>query len=279
MLDIKSICAGLQLAEDGIWYGKRIENISFPTDGYDSCLSIEENSFWFKHRNNCITSIVKSYPPEEYSTIFDIGGGNGYVSLGLVNAGFSVALLEPGKAGASNAKKRGISSVICASLNAAQFKQGSLSAVGLFDVIEHIHDDLDFLRSIINLMKRDSRLYVTVPSYSFLWSEEDVSAGHFRRYNLDTINNSLCLAGFNIEFSSYFFRFLPIPIFLLRTVPYKLGRSKEQKNTNNISRDHAVKGGVLTDILDSILQSEINLLDDKKTMSFGGSCLVVAKKP
>jgi SAM-dependent methyltransferase len=277
MVDIQAISTGLQLGDDGIWYSTDIESISYPSEGNDSCFAIEENSFWFRHRNNCIASVVKSYPPENNGTIFDIGGGNGFVSLGLANSGFNVALVEPGKVGASNAKQRGLSNVICATTNTAKFIEHSLPAVGLFDVIEHIEDDLAFLKSVRELMKKNALLYVTVPAYSFLWSAEDVFAGHFRRYDLGSILNVLQLAGFQVEFSSYIFRFLPIPVFLLRTMPYKLGLSKTERISNTTSRDHAVKGGAMSDILDSILQSEINNLNNRKAMPFGGSCLIVAK--
>ena len=256
------------------------KDISYPSEGHDACFAVEDNSFWFRHRNNCITAVVASYPPGNNDTIFDIGGGNGFVSLKLADSGFNVALVEPGKAGTSNAKRRGLSNVICATTDTAKFKQHSLPAVGLFDVIEHIDDDLAFLKSIRELMKKNAPLYVTVPSYSFLWSAEDVFAGHFRRYNLDGISNVLQLAGFQVEFSSCIFRFLPVPVFLLRTLPYKLGLSKTKRGTSStISRDHAVKGGIMVNILDSILQSEVKNLNNRKAMSFGGSCLIVAKKP
>ena len=117
-----------------------------------------------------------------------------------------------------------------------------------------------------------------MPSYSFLWSEEDVNAGHYRRYSLRNITELLKSVGFQVEFSSYIFRFLPLPIFLLRTLPFKLGISIGKDNASNVSRDHAVRAGAGGNILDSILKAEVAKLDMKRPMSFGGSCLVVAKK-
>jgi len=279
MIDIQSISAGLKIDEDGIWRSIDTENVSYPSDGNASCFSIEENSFWFKHRNDCIVATVNAFPPKNKETIFDIGGGNGFVSLGLASAGFDVVLVEPGAIGSSHAKNRGIKDVICATVNTAKFKQHSLPAIGLFDVIEHIEDDVAFLRSIKELIKEEGYLYATVPSYSFLWSGEDISAGHFRRYTLEGITSVLKSAGFKIEFSSYIFRFLPIPVFLLRTLPYRLGLSKGARNTDKISRDHAVKGGIGGKLLDSLLQPEIEHLRKKNPMKFGGSCLIVAKGP
>ena len=278
MINIQSISNGLKLGEDGIWYSVEAEDISYPEDGNESCFSVEDNSFWFKHRNNCISSVVKSFPPENNGAIFDIGGGNGFVSLNLAREGFDTVLVEPGIVGAIHAKERGVENVICATTDTAKFIQNSFPAVGLFDVIEHIDDDLSFLISIRKLMDVNARMYLTVPSYKFLWSKEDLTAGHFRRYSLDSISTLLKSAGFEVEFSSYIFRFLPLPIFLFRALPYRLGYVSVEKKDNIISRDHGVKGGAIINIIDRLLKAEIRKLDCKKSMSFGGSCLVVARK-
>jgi len=279
MVDIQSISDELKMGNDGIWYSPETQNIFYPLDGNENCFAIEDGSFWFRHRNNCILSILKSYPPIDNGTIFDMGGGNGFVSLALANAGFDVVLVEPGKVGTSNAKKMGLKNVICATAEKAKFKQNSLPAVGLFDVIEHIEDDVSFLQSIRRQMKTNGYLYTTVPSFPFLWSEEDVFAGHFRRYTLANMIKVLNSSGFDVVFSSYIFRFLPIPIFLLRSLPYKIGRSKKKRKLTNISHDHAMKGGLISIVLNAILKSEIDNLNHRKTMLFGGSCLVVAKSP
>ena len=279
MLDIQAVSTNLKLGQDGIWYSKDSEDISFPSDGNEECFTIEDKSFWFKHRNNCILSAVKSYPPVDNGRIFDIGGGNGFVSLALAASGFDVALVEPGRTGASNAKRRGLDTVICATAATAQLKPHSLSAIGLFDVVEHIEDDLSFLKSLRGLMKGEGRLYITVPAYSFLWSGEDVSAGHYRRYTRKSISKVIEHAGFEVEFSSCIFRFLPIPIALFRVLPYRMGLSLSKNNIQAAARDHAVQGGVIANVLAFVLNSEIENLKSNKAMSFGGSCLVVAKSP
>jgi hypothetical protein len=64
--------------KEGIWHAKTASDISYPEAGNEICYQIEENSFWFKHRNNCILTAVKKY--NEGRLFFDIGGGNGYVA-------------------------------------------------------------------------------------------------------------------------------------------------------------------------------------------------------
>jgi hypothetical protein len=158
-----------------------------------------------------------------------------------------VALLEPVHDGVRNAKRKEPQNIICVSLETAQFTQKSLPAVGLFDVVEHIEEDLTFLKTINSfnsLLKSGGKLYMTVPAYSFLWSTEDDLAGHYRRYTLGSISKTLKLANFDANFSSYIFRFLPIPIFLLRTIPYILWISKKNKNGTKVGCEHSVPNGL-----------------------------------
>jgi SAM-dependent methyltransferase len=279
MVDIRTMTEGLTLGADGIWYSGGTSKISYPSDGNELHAAVEETSFWFKHRNNCIIAVVKSYPPVDGGTLFDIGGGNGFVSAALAASGVDVVLVEPGLGGALNAKRRGLDTVICASTDTARFRSHSLSAVGLFDVVEHIRDDLSFLRSINGIMKQGGRLYVTVPAYSFLWSAEDVSAGHCRRYSLTSICEVIKHAGFEIDFASYVFRLLPIPIALLRALPYRLGFSRSGKKTQQVIRDHVVQSRALATLLDVWWNAEVKRLTNRKPMGFGGSCLVVATSP
>ncbi len=280
MVDIRAITEGLEQAEDGIWYSvAQGQRVSYPDDGHEACFALEEASFWFRHRNDCIVHAVQAYPPPAPGTIVDIGGGNGFVALGLSRAGCDVALLEPGPRGAANARRRGLDAVICASTDSAGFALNSLPAIGLFDVVEHVADDRAFLSQCRALLQPGGRLYLTVPAYGWLWSQEDVAAGHFRRYSLGSIEALLEASGFALDFSSYIFRFLPLPIALMRALPYRLGRASAPRSAARGGRDHVVGGSpLLRALLDGLLRSEIRRIDCGRAMHFGGSCLVVAHR-
>jgi 2-polyprenyl-3-methyl-5-hydroxy-6-metoxy-1,4-benzoquinol methylase len=278
MVDIPSVSDGLRQADDGIWYSAEDEKISYPAGGNETCFRLEDGSFWFRHRNECIETVVSAFPPREGGAIFDVGGGNGFVSLGLAKSGFDVVLVEPGQEGATNSAFRGLSNVVCATTDAARFHPESLPAVGLFDVVEHIEDDKQFLVSTKNLIEKGGRLYVTVPAYSMLWSHEDVLAGHYRRYSLKEISKVIHSAGFKVEFASYIFRFLPLPAFLLRAVPYRLGISAKDDAARKTSKAHLVRHGKLASFLEYLLQGEIECLRNKRPIGFGGSCLIVATR-
>lgn len=276
MLDVSTVADRLALSADGIRYSTDQEAVSYPSDGNEACFKIEESSFWFDHRNSCIAAAVRNHPPRNNEPIFDIGGGNGFVSLGLIRAGFETVLVEPGPRGASNGKLRGIQTVICATTTSAAFRRSTLEAVGLFDVIEHIEDDLRFVETIRGLLKVGGRLYATVPAYSALWSAEDDRAGHFRRYTRRSIESLLERAGFTVDYSTYIFRPLPLPILMLRALPYRLGFSEFFGSKTDASSDHRAPKGRAGGVMNSILRQEVKHIERNGRMSFGGSCLLVA---
>lgn len=277
MIDIASIGQGLAQHDDGIWYALRSQGVSYPDDGHDACFAVEERSFWFRHRNACITAAVKRLPPS--GALFDVGGGNGYVSKGLADAGVDSVVVEPGSLGARNARRRGLQHVICATTEGAGFADCTLPAVGLFDVIEHVKDDQAFLRRMAALLAPGGRLYATVPAYGWLWSDEDVRAGHFRRYTMHSIAALFRQTGLSVEYATYFFRWLPLPILLLRALPHRLGLHRRAGAPESVARDHAVGGGRASGLLDTMLAREVHHVAAGHAMRFGGSCLLVARKP
>ncbi|MEO7871264.1 MAG: class I SAM-dependent methyltransferase [Bacteroidia bacterium] len=274
-LDFRHTTKNLEL-RNGIWYSKNATEVSFPEDGYDRCYQVEENSFWFKHRNNCIIETVKQFTPN--GVIFDIGGGNGYVASGLEKASLETVLVEPGKEGVLNAKKRGLTNIVCSTLEDMQLNNESADAMGIFDVLEHIEDDFSFLKTLNKFLKNGGMLYITVPAFQFLWSREDVAAGHFRRYSLKTLEKVLNKAGFEKVYSTYIFSVAPVPVLLLRVLPSWLGLYKNPQDVAHQQQVHASKKGITDSVLEKIWKWELEKIKNKEMISTGGSCLFVARK-
>ena len=274
MTDLPGIAPHIQLSKEGIWVPQSEENaeLSYPAEGHDFYFDLEDKSFWFAHRNSCIEALIRNFGPP--GPLFDVGGGNGFVSQSLQKAGFEVVLIEPGVVGAINAKRRGVKTVVCSTLQKAGFKDHSLPSVGLFDVLEHVQNDKDFLKDIHNLLAPDGKLYLTVPAHNSLWSHEDQIAGHYRRYSLRTLDNLLQQAGFKIEYGTYFFSPLLLPIFLLRSLPSLWGKrppspvaSKKDHNSDSVGAG----------ILNQALSWELGKIQKQKKLLMGASCLVVAQ--
>ena len=263
-------------AKDGIYFSNQTSEISYPESGNESCFQIEQDSFWFNHRNNCIFEAVKKFAPNEL--FFDIGGGNGFVAKALEDSGINTVLIEPGIKGCLNAQKRGLTNIVCSTLENASFKEGVIKAIGLFDVVEHIESDITFLKSINSNLAANGLVFITVPAFNFLWSNEDVDAGHYKRYTLKSMASVLKNAGFKIEYSSYIFSILPLPVFLMRSLPSRLGLHKNSGEVDKYVKEHKTKKGIADKIMGAIWSREIKRIKSGKKIPFGGSCFIVARK-
>ena len=273
-LELASLTTGLEQRDDELWWSRSQAAVSYPAHGNADCLEIEDGSFWFRHRNLCIQSLVRRFPPD--GRFLDIGGGNGYVAQGLVEVGIDCVLVEPGIDGARAARMRGIDPVICARLEDIGFPHGTFSAAGMFDVLEHIEDEVAALQLVHQLLRPGGRLFLTVPAYSFLTSIDDVQAGHFRRYTLSSLGRVFARSGFQVEFASYMFAPLPPLVFLLRTVPSRFGL-RRGANPKRAAAEHAPKG-VQARLMDRMLAIEHRRIDAGLAIPFGGSCLCMAVK-
>lgn len=189
-----------------------------------------------------------------------------------------MVVVEPGLAGVRNALKRGVRQVIRATLDDAGLLPESLPGVGLFDVLEHMQDDSGFLTRLYNLTAPGGRLYLTVPAYPWLWSQEDETAGHFRRYTMGQLRHALREAGYIVEFATYIFSFLPIPIFLRRVLPYRLGLAPAGFSVDTVRSDHAPAHPLVIRTLEACTRYEFSRISRQRRFPFGGSCLAVARK-
>lgn len=246
--------------------------ISYPSHGHQACLQVEDHSYWFRHRNECISALVHRFL--QSGCFADVGGGNGFVAKRLQDEGLDVTLIEPGSDGARNARElRGIHHVECTTLDQSQ---GQFDAIGAFDVVEHIGDDASFVDEVARHLREDGLFFSTVPVHPWLWSSADDEAGHFRRYTAETYA-SLLSKRFDIEFASYFFAPLVLPIALFRSVPYRLGHRTVADEVTS-AKEHGTDDGVLSKIIANLLRTEVARIEALSSMKFGSSLIVAARK-
>jgi SAM-dependent methyltransferase len=279
MIDLAQISRNLEQTAEGGWRSKSHSAVSYPEWGNQACFDVEDSSFWFRHRNACILEALRQYPPP--GPLFDIGGGNGFVAKAMQDVGLEVVLVEPGAVGAVNARQRGIEHVVLATLEDAGFVPGSLPAVGLFDVVEHMEDDHKFLQTIHTHLASQGRVYLTVPAYQALWSEADVVAGHHRRYSRHALRELIERSDLKVEFATGFFQFLPPAILAMRVIPYRLGwkvRPEPQDGDTKMANQHKVKSELIGRILNRMQQRELAGIRARRQNKFGASWLLVAQK-
>lgn len=274
MTSIPDVASCLQQVDGDLWASATDTPISYPAGDHDSCLAVEEESYWFRHRNEIITRMVAQHAPAE--TLFDIGGGNGYVSLALQRAGIDAVVVEPGPQGIAHARARGLRPLIRSTFAGAGFRPGAVGAFGLFDVLEHVSDDRGFLAALLRCLKPGGALFLTVPACQALWSSEDDRVGHFRRYSRRTLAAALEASGFELAACGYFFCPLVPAVLIGRALPSRLGLGRGVSGPA-VRRDHAPQG-VLRQVLESGLAWELRRLRAGKPMPIGSSCFAVARR-
>lgn len=273
-IDLGAISTGLREVEPGLWESTTTHRVSYPESRHGGCFAVEDSSFWFGHRNRCVASVVERFPPA--GTVFDIGGGNGFVTIGLQDAGFDAVLVEPGKFGVQNAQARGLAPVVCSTFEDARFLPQSLPAAGLFDVLEHIENDGFFLREIRRCLEPGGRLYLSVPAHRFLWSHEDKAVGHWRRYSRSSLIKVLVGTGFKPEYITHLFWFLPVPILLFRVLPSLLHPQRPLSRV--VEQDHRVPDGLGDRLLTALLDREVAIVAKGRRVPVGSSLVAVARR-
>lgn len=265
--------------EDGIFISNNNKKLSYPEEGNEDCFGVESTSPWFINRNQLINHFINKYPQK--GDFLDIGAGNGFQSKSIIENGYKnkVIVCEPGIKGCLNSKKNGVKYVYNGLFQDFSFNSFNISACGLFDVIEHIEDDIKFLNLLYSKIKKGTTIFINVPALKHLWSETDDYAGHYRRYNLKDIKRIEKFTNFKIIDYSYYFSYYYLPLFILRVIPFKMGFKKgnnriKKNEINNLKS----KDSLTNYILNYLNNRNLTKLKKNKKINFGTSLFLVLKK-
>lgn len=204
---------------DGLWLAAADADasISYPHSGHASLRDAEERSFWFRERARAIVGLYRRVG--EGGCIWEIGAGNGHIAAAFVSEGLQAVAVEPGPVGAANASDRGVPT-IRGFLADLHLPSQSLASIGMFDVLEHIENPQETLAEVYRVLRPGAVFLLTVPAYQWLWSDNDIAAGHFRRYSRRSLDTELSQAGFRKLVSRYLFPSLVLPMALRYRLPF-----------------------------------------------------------
>ena len=214
---------------DGIRIAVKVKDsaISFPSEAYNSEEQKETSGIWAKWRAKQILRAMRNH---EIELLWEIGSGDGNVAINLQRENKAVIGVEPLYNGAIVTAKRGIRTYL-GTLESLNLPSNSISAIGVFDVLEHLEEPKILLNEIYRVLKHDGLLLTLVPAHQWLFSNYDVSIGHFRRYSRNTLSVLLEEAGFLNETVEFVFKIFVIPAILYRKLPSLLLRRRDTKRT------------------------------------------------
>jgi SAM-dependent methyltransferase len=89
--------------------------------------------------------------------------------------------------------------VIRASIDALPFASGTISELYLFDILEHLGDDVGVGRELARVSASNGWLVLSTPLHRHRWGEFDRVAGHARRYEPRGLVDLLSGLGFTLE--------------------------------------------------------------------------------
>ncbi len=89
--------------------------------------------------------------------------------------------------------------VIRASIDALPFASGAVSQLYLFDILEHVSDDVGVGRELARVSAANGWLVLSTPLHAHRWHEFDRVVGHARRYEPRALVDLLCGSGFTLE--------------------------------------------------------------------------------
>jgi SAM-dependent methyltransferase len=245
---------------------------------FDQLASIEEQHFWFRARNRLIHNLAKkisSHLKHGYR-VLEVGCGTGNVLRTLRDAcpdGMVVGL-ELWFDGLLHAQKRSAGFLVQGDVRQFPFNK-QFDLIGMFDVLEHIHEERQTLASLSEILAPGGRLLLTVPAHKFLWSYFDEAAHHCRRYSSAEIRDKLTTAGFEVEFLSQFMAFIFPIVWLLR----KLTGLRKSSDAKLLASQEFRVVPVANQILTVILDLEARWVARGYALPIGTSLVVVARKP
>ncbi len=137
---------------------------------------VEKNHFWFRGRQEIIYTLIKDLIDAKQKPQFlEIGYGTGNFLLFLAKKNaklnlFGVDIFKEGLAiSGVNFKKEKIPEpcLIRADAQNLPLAAGSQDFIGLFDVLEHIENEVIVLREARRVLKNKGCLTITLPAYKF----------------------------------------------------------------------------------------------------------------
>jgi SAM-dependent methyltransferase len=193
----------------------------------------KKNYFWFAGRYITIKNFINKLKPE---SILDLGCGSGNLLKNTISEHHDVTGIDILPEAVKYCKKRiPDANFLQADATSIPFKKKRFDLIIALDVIEHIEDDLNFLKEVRSTLKDDGKIIITAPAYQSLFSKWDRIQGHFRRYSTKKLVSLTEKAGYSITYKNYYNFFL-FPIFLISRI-LELNESNPGKLTNYILKN------------------------------------------
>lgn len=240
----------------------------FPETGHELLRPLRKGHYWFDHRKARIAETVNSCLADSSGArVLEFGCGDGDVLDALARDHRAFGF------------DRGLEDIVAARSDSLSVVVGEGAAppfsrcfdlVGLFDVVEHVPNDVGLLRNAAALARPGGWVLLTVPADPKLWTALDEYAGHERRYTRAMLEELTRKASLDLISITPLFRVL-WPLARVRAAWKKSGTVEDPASEYRV-------GAALNRILRGFLGAERRVFG-RSSRGRGTSWLVVIRVP
>ena len=123
---------------------------------------------------------------------------------------------------------------MCGSALALPFEDAAFDAVSAFDVIEHCEPEATALAEVRRVLRPGGTFVMSVPAYTWAWTDFDVANGHHRRYTTGRAVTAVERAGFSVQRATYGFATV-FPMFAAERLARKVSRRRSDGPVDIVS--------------------------------------------
>lgn len=223
-------------------------------DAYLEMAATEQDHWWFQGRRKILESTVVAMALPRDARILEVGAGTGGNLVMLSRHGQVSAMEMDARARELATQKTDGAFLILAGScpDDIPFQDEAFDLICMFDVLEHIDQDVATLAELRKRLAPGGRLLVTVPAYRWLWSSHDVFLHHKRRYTGGRLRQVFGAAGLHVDRISYF-NMLLLPL-------AATARLKDRIVSSNKASGTAIPPPMINATLEAIFASEQHML-------------------
>jgi SAM-dependent methyltransferase len=256
---------------------------SYDPTYFERLFAIEDRHFWFHTRNRVIATVVSQIVAglAPGYRVLEVGCGTGNVLRVLEQAcpRGTVVGMDLFAEGLQYAHQRTNCPLVQGDMHMPPFG-AQFDLIGLFDVLEHLPDDMQVLRDLHAMLAFGGVLLLTVPAHPSLWSYFDEASHHCRRYELAELENKLIGTSYRVEYiTQYMASIFPL-VWLGRRLTALTDRRRagDAGHTHDLAARELRITPVVNDLLALLLAQEARLIARRRPLSIGTSLLAVARK-
>jgi SAM-dependent methyltransferase len=175
-------------------------------EAYVEMAATEAAHWWFRGRRQILDGVIGAMGLPGSARILEAGSGTGGNLAMLARHGeVSAFEMDPHARKLAADKATGRFTLRAGSCpHDIPFPGEQFDLVCMFDVLEHIDEDVKTLAALRDHLAPGGRMLITVPAYQWLWSAHDTFLHHKRRYTARSLRQTFADSDLAVDRITYF---------------------------------------------------------------------------